>query len=206
MSNVATKINDRPYIVGVMERWARWCHGSISGGVSITGRLMQGIKSNICPGWLDDVTSGKGHDPYCHICHGTGRVPMEAEITSKTKICHICDGNKKFAGVDCWRCRGRGKVRIANLKVNPACIPSTKNVGGHTPSDAVSVLVDDLISQWREHDETLWMAKVSVAEYHYNGTQEMKAAKLRISRAFFVNNHTKALRGVEAMLLEKMPT
>src|SRR5688500_19607971 len=48
----STKLHDQPYVMGCMERWARWCIGVSGGEVSPTGRIMIGMRGNICPQWI----------------------------------------------------------------------------------------------------------------------------------------------------------
>jgi len=196
---------DRPYVVGCMERWAKWCHGSVGGGISLTGRFIQGVRSNICPVWLDDVTNRRNHDPYCALCGGTGRVRLMDVTSTKTRTCQVCKGTKVFAGKDCFFCRGVGKVTVRRLSVNPAGIKQTRNVGGQLPSDAVSALIDDQVSKWRETDGEFWLARIAVAEYHHNGTQAMKAIRMKVSTSFYEKTLRKALTLMEKMLGEKMP-
>lgn len=193
---------DPAYVKSRMEQWARWCHGSTgAGGMSITGRLMHGIKGNVCSAWLDDMQARRGHDPDCPICHGTGRARLDDILRTRILRCPICDQHGKFLGDHCFRCHGTRFISLRHVRVNPACIPGTRHVGHQANTDACT-LIDALVSAWRDTDPTYWMNRVVVSEHHHNGTQEMKARRLRISLATYKRHLTHAHRRVERLLTE----
>ncbi len=200
-------IRDLPYVKGAVESWARWCGGSRGGGISMTGRLMQGARSNVCPGWIADMQAGRGHDPWCPQCKGTGRLLLKLTATQRAvpRTCPVCEGSKKFAGDHCYRCKGAGVVQVIELKVNPTGIRSTRHVGGISPSDWQSVILDDLITGWRERDETFWLNRVIVREYLFNGTQQTKAQQLRVSLSFYEKTLRAAYCSIDGALFKKMP-
>jgi hypothetical protein len=193
-------VNDITYVKACLETWARWCHGAVRGGISITGRLMQGIKSNVCPGWIDDVLAGRAHDAWCPHCGGTGRVKMKQILHTTARRCPLCDEQGLFLGQSCFRCHGTRTVTMRHIQINPATIRSTRHVGGQANTDT-STLIDALVAGWREHDQTYWLNRVIISEYHHNGTQEMKARRLRISRSWYCKNLADAHRRVERMLV-----
>ena len=198
-------IRDLPYVKGACESWARWCGGSRNSGISMTGRLMQGARSNVCPGWIVDMQAGHAHDPWCPQCHGTGRLLLKLTATQRavSRVCPICEGSKKFAGDHCYRCKGAGSVRIIDLKVNPIGIRSTRPGSG--VGDWQSLVLDNLITGWRERDETFWMNRVVVREYFWNGTQQMKARQLRVSESFFKKTLRVSYSEIDRALFRKMP-
>lgn len=200
-------IRDLPYVKGACESWARWCGGSRGGGISLTGRLMQGARSNVCPGWIADAQAGKGHDPWCPDCKGTGRLLLKLTATQRavTRVCPICEGSKKFAGDHCYRCKGAGTVQVIQLKVNPAGIRGTRFSVGAGVGDGQSLILDDLITGWCERDQTFWMNRVVIREYFWNGTQEVKAQQLRVSVSFFKKTLRDAYCSIDEVLFKKMP-
>lgn len=92
----AHRINDMDYVEGAMEGWARWC---LSAGspreVSMTGRIMDGARPGICPGWLRDFMRNKAHDPHCPDCGGRGRIRAHG---SRSKINPVCIRSTRDAG------------------------------------------------------------------------------------------------------------
>lgn len=206
-------IRDLPYVKGACESWARWCSGSRAGGISLTGRLMQGARSNVCPGWIADTQAGKGHDPWCPDCKGTGRLLLKLTATQRavTRDCPVCENESDAMGKptprreNCFRCHGLGVVTVVSLKVNPAAIRSTAHVGGAIGGDWQSLILDDLITGWRERDRTFWMNRVVVREYFWNGTQEVKAQQMRVSVSFFKKTLRDAYCSIDEVLFKKMP-
>ncbi len=199
----ANGIRDLAHIKAACETWARWCCGSRQpGGVSPTGRLMLGVSGNICPGWLDDVSNGRGHDPWCPLCHGTGKLPLSltAERRTVTRCCPVCE-NEKDRRESCHRCRGAGRVTIVTAWVNPASIRSTAPPG----QDWQSWMIDDLVTGWREHDRTFWMNRVVVREYFHNGTQAMKAHRMGVSAVWYNKRLLAAYRSIGQAIFESMP-
>lgn len=73
-------IRDIDHVRAALETWARWRYGGSTGEMSMTGKLMSGVASNICPLWLNDVIARKPHDPYCRFCQGRGRVKLKASL------------------------------------------------------------------------------------------------------------------------------
>jgi hypothetical protein len=151
-----------PYIKGCFESWAQWCTGSTPGSVSNTGKLIQGVRGTVCAGWLQDVSEGRSHHPSCPQCHGKGKVDLEDVQRALPRVCPVCENQRQvvdgvvrrdlpttFCGKECFRCRGAGFVVVVLFDVNPATIRSTRHVGGRPPSD-VCLLMDDLVTGWRE--------------------------------------------------------
>jgi hypothetical protein len=214
---VKSKLHDAPYVHGCMDRWARWCIGVSCGQVSPTGRIMIGMRGNICPLWIEDVQNQKPHSPYCPRCHGKGRlkISLDSVVKSRPETCPICKNIRakgksytEFAGKECFRCHGEGLIVIENLHVNPAAIRSTRHDGGKFVSDATSELIEATWCQWGEFDETHWHNKIVFREYFWVGTQEMKAAGDRkypdrhppVSPSFYSRTLKDALRRVEIVL------
>lgn len=208
---------DIPYVKGCVESWAKWCHGSLPGNISNTGRLMQGVRPPICAGWLRDYAERRAHDPSCPNCHGTGKVDLEGVHRSKPRACPVCENIRtvvngivrhdmptKFLGSECFRCRGVGFVVVRLFEVNPVTIPTTRHVGGREPTD-VCLIVDDVVTGWYEQDKTRWLARVLKAEYFLNDDQDAKAAKLRVSVSFFEKRLREAYYLIEIALDKKMP-
>lgn len=204
-------IRDLPYVKGALDSWARWSLGSRGGGISLTGRLMQGARANVCPGWIEDMQARRAHDPWCPQCHGTGRLLLKLTATQHTRrrVCTVCEGRclpdpaTGRPASECFRCRGTGEITVISLKVNPAAIRGTSHAG--TGCDWQSMILDDLISGWREKDETFWMNRVVIREYFYNGTQLMKARQMRVSESFYKKNLRAAYCAIDQELFEKMP-
>lgn len=205
-------IRDLPYVKGALDSWARWSLGSRgSGGISLTGRLMQGARSNVCPGWVEDAQARRAHDPWCPDCKGTGRILLKLTATQHAvrRVCTVCEGRclpdptTKRPASDCFRCHGTGEITVISLKVNPATIRGTS----HTDSgcDWQSMFLDDLISGWRDKDETFWMNRVVIRECFYNGTQPMKAQQIRVSESFYKKTLRTAYGEVDQILFKKMP-
>jgi hypothetical protein len=212
------RIVDLPYVKARLWRWAGWCLGArYSGGeVSITGRLIDGLKSNVCPGWLDDVAAGRAHDPHCPQCGGRGRLRLALRSRPRLRriACSICDAHGIFFGDWCYRCQGTREITITELQVNPATIPGTRHVGGDLPNDAASAAIDEMVTGWRAHDETVWCHRVVVAEYLWHGyvemklrrlrvTQKTKADRMKVSLSFYEKRLREGHRRVESLLREK---
>lgn len=184
-SNGAGRIVDLTYVRARLERWVRWCLGArYQRNVSLTGRLMRGLRSNVCPGWLNDVQLGRGHDPSCPDCRGRGRLLLALRSRPHVRPvpCSICDEDGKIFGDWCYRCQGTRVVTRIDLEVNPAAIPGTRHVGGQLPDDVASAAIDELVSGWRTRDETVWCARIVIAEYFWNGDEEMKVRQLRVTQ------------------------
>lgn len=214
---MTTKLHDAPYVHGCMDRWARWCLGVTGGQVSPTGRIMIGMRGNICPQWIEDVQQQKPHSASCHLCHGKGRlkIGLDSVVKSRRELCQICRGviakgksYTEFAGKECFRCHGVGHITVTNLHVNPAAIRGTKHDGGKFVSDATSELIEATWSEWGEFDETHWHNKIVFREYFWIGTREMKAMGDRrrpdlhppVSPSFFSRTLKDALRRIEIVL------
>jgi hypothetical protein len=207
MALAPRRVNDIAYVKACIERWAQWCGGStIVRDSSPTGRLMDGVKSNVCPRWIDDVAARRPHDPYCELCQGKGRVKLDpSKPTTTFHRCTICDNDGKFLGDTCWRCQGTRQVQRIGLKVNPATIRGTRNAGGQSGADVVCLFINDLVNSWRESDATVWLSRVLVREYFYNNTQPVKAKQLRVSESFYKKRLADAFYLIEQMLDDKMP-
>ena len=196
-------IRDLPHVKGAIESWARWCaSGHVVRNISMTGRLMMGAANNVCPGWLDDVAARRGHDPWCPMCHGTGRLPMKltATVRRSRRVCPCCE-NEKDRRERCHRCRGAGVVEVVAQWVNPAAIRSTAPSG----LDWQSWMLDEMITGWREQDRTFWMNRVVIREYFHNGTQDLKAQRLRISQSWYKKCLRAAYLDIDRALFDLMP-
>jgi len=197
------KIVDPVYVAASFERWVRWVFGLRDvRQVSMTGKLMQGVRDHVCPEWLNDIQQQRGHDPLCILCHGTGRINLEAKRSVTYKRCTLCDANGMFLGDYCWRCKGAKVISVQERQVNPACIRSTKNIGAMGYEDVVATKIHDLVFSWAEHDSLVFLHKVSIEEYLYIGKQEDKCRRLRLSRSFYQKNLHEARYRVERMLIE----
>lgn len=199
------KIVDPVYVAASFERWVRWVFGLRDvRQISMTGKLMQGVRSNVCPEWLNDVKQQRAHDPLCGLCQGTGRllINLTAERSVTYRPCKVCDANGKFLGDYCWRCKGTKVRAIQNHQVNPAGIRCTKNVGAMGFEDVVATKIHDLVFSWTEHDPLVFMHKVVIEEYLYVGRQDDKCRRLRLSRSFYQKNLHEARYRVERMLVE----
>ena len=207
------RIRDLIYVKAATESWARWCGGSRGRGISLTGRLMQGARGNVCQGWLDDAQAHRAHDPWCPDCKGTGRLLLKLTATrrSVSRDCPVCENESDAMGKptprreNCFRCHGLGVVTVVSLKVNPAAIRSTAHVGGAIGGDWQSLILDDLITGWRERDETFWLNRVVVREYFFNGTQRYKAQQMRVSPVWYNRRLLDAYRRIDQTLFESMP-
>lgn len=211
------KLHDAPYVLGCMERWARWCVGVRSGDISPTGRIMLGIRANICPQWIVDVQNQRGHAADCPLCQGKGRLKVGLDSVARPhrETCPICKGVRaegksytELAGKECFRCSGKGFIVVTEFKVHPAAIRSTRHEGGKFVGDATSELIEATWCHWGEYDETYWHNKIVYREYFWTGTQEMKAIGDRkhpdrhppVSPSFYSRTLKDALRRVEIVL------
>lgn len=165
---------------------------------------MAGIRANTCPNWLDDVLARRKHD-YCPLCDGRGRLKLEIRAQRRTRRvrCSVCDPDGKFFGEWCWRCHGSKIVEVVELPVNPAGIRRTGSGGGGYMPSTACMAIDELVSGWRESDETIWWHRVVVREYCYNGTQKLKAQQLRVSLSFYEKRLREATCAVDRMLFER---
>lgn len=149
---------------------------------------MDGV-SNVCPGWLNDMQAGRGHDPHCPDCRGRGRlrVLLHSRPLPRYVPCTLCDENGLAFGDWCYRCQGTKVIKRIDLEVNPAAISSTRHVGARLPDDVAATAIDNLVSSWRKSDATVWCRRVVIAEYLWNGTQEMKVREMRITQKIKAN-------------------
>lgn len=211
------RARDLPYVKGCIESWAKWCRGGTAGEISPTGRLMSGARPPLCPGWVADFLMGRAHDPFCPQCDGRGRSNLHSKHRLAPRICPVCENHPQivdgevrrdlprlFLGDVCFHCRGNGFVVIRLLHVNPVTIRSTRYVGRKPPAD-VCLLIEDLVTSWRESDKTIWLARVIKAEYFWNGDQDAKARELGVSVSFYEKRLRDAYYLFEQMLDEKMP-
>lgn len=202
MHNVAR----RESIADLMERWARWRFGRseaigrpVSGG-SLTGRLMSGMRSTVCPackghGKLPGHLVGSSLvwiDP-CPQCYGAKRVngDLAPETKIRVEICGHCTRGENN-GRTCHRCRGSGERVIVTQKVNPASIPSTVPPTGNNHDDPLSERVDRVVASWRQNDRTLSLYFVVIEEYTKNGRQSDKADRCHISQGYYSKLLTQA--------------
>lgn len=196
-------MHDRTYTRACLEQWAKWLFGARVGEVSLTGRLMAGVRANVCPQWLEDVAARKRHDPFCALCGGRGRLKLELRARRHVRSlpCSVCDADGKFMGDWCWRCKGTRRIEIVDYPVNPASIRrSGYGGGGYFPS-AACLAIDDLVGAWRESDATIWWNRVIVREYTWLGTQEMKARRQpSVSVIFYKRRLREAHEAVDDML------
>lgn len=209
--------------VPYMWRWAEWrkngCHGRAWPTMSMTGKIMQGMRSTVCPscrgegrmpGWRIDSDLA-WIDP-CPQCHGWGKVSgdLEAETRTSTIPCFDCGGTYRHRrmvpgkgdlnGMTCIKCRGSG-VRLKEFeRINPASIRATRFVGANEDDDPPSMMIDRTVAGWSAYDGTWWFHKIAVVEYAVGGTQEMKGSRLGCSQAFYA----RTLRLVHAAIEERL--
>ena len=193
------------------ERWARWRSGARfygggggSGGGGLLGRLNQGRGSTVCPtckgarrlpGHLVGSSREYIDDVPCPGCDGEGRVAGDLVATKRSRIidCVYCrdpvtgTSRGEIDGRSCHKCQG-GKRLMVELKVHPATIKGTRYLGPDGEPDPVAALVDRTVTDWAARDVTYWLAKVVTQEYCYNGTQEMKATRMGVSRVWYAKN------------------
>jgi hypothetical protein len=174
-------IRDLDYVKSALERWARRRHGGSVGESSMTGKLMSGVRDNVCPLWLDDMAAMKAHSQDCSLCRGKGRIRLDESKRRRVSKCGICDPDGRFLGEPCFRCGGKKSFIEYDVLVNPAAIRGT----GIDYGDVVSGIVDRMVASWRENDATIWAHRVIVLEYARNGTQPMKAKRLDVSLSFY---------------------
>jgi hypothetical protein len=193
-------VRDLPYVKACMDRWARYYTGAGYGSMSITGKLMQGMRSTTCP--------CRGNDERCPLCEGTGKISgdLEALRQCRTIYCPDCDKDEdgfplgEVNGTTCFKCRGSGLRVYVSQKVNPAGIKSTRYVGGKGEGDRVTMLIEDQVRAWKLQHQTRWLARVVVKEYFFNGTHETKAISLGKSREFFSRTLNEAHARIELLL------
>lgn len=189
-------LSNRPIDVReYMERWIRWA--SRGCGVnyrmpSLTGKLMDGMRSTTCP---DCKGEGRipGHkvgsllawiDP-CPRCLGEKRIKgdLEGNRSVASGPCPYCrkkgeDGKYRSTGEingrTCHKCKG-GKRTVISLEVNPAGIRATRYSGANEDDDPISLSIDGLVAGWAQTDGTYWLHLVTVLEYTKVGTQGQKA-------------------------------
>lgn len=182
----APPILDPAYVRACCHWWAR-THARLSSGystISPTGRLLADMPSTLC--------RCLGKNPECLLCAGSGRVSgnIKFETKPKRQRCRAgcvsdAKGIHRLGHDECFRCRGTGWRTILTLSVNPASIRSTVDVGGKYAGNRVYHLIENAVRGWRKTDATVWLNRVLVREYFYNGTQEIKARQLRISHSFY---------------------
>jgi hypothetical protein len=194
-------IRDLAYVKAALERWARRRYGGVIGDMSMTGKLMSGVRDNVCTLWLDDIAARKAHDPYCPLCQGKGRVRLDEAKRRRVSHCSICDQNGNFMGQLCFRCSGKKSYVTYDVLTNPAAIRGT----GATYGDVISGIVDNLVGSWRESDSTIWNHRVIVEQYCRLGTQKIKSERLKISLRFFERRLHEGHALVEQELDQKLP-
>lgn len=198
------------------ERWARWRAGARyhgreprgGEGGGILGQLRNGSGSRACP-----TCKGSGRMPGhlvgsmlafinvpCPQCDGEKKVAGDLDASQRTREieCVFCYDSKTERatgelpdGRTCHKCKG-GKRLLITLKVHPAIIKSTRHFGQDPAADPVSALIERTVEAWGHYDATYWLARVVIEEYCHNGTQEMKAQRLGVSRPWYTRNLTEA--------------
>lgn len=193
------------------ERWARWREGAryhggggSSGVGGLLGALRDGRGSSVCPtckgarrmpGHLVGSTFEFLNVP-CPGCDGEGKVAGDLAAAKRTRVidCVFCRDEKTGratgelpSGSTCPKCKG-GKILKVDLKVHPATIKGTRHLGPDVDPDPVAALVNRTVLGWAEHDVTYWLARVVMEEYCANGTQEMKATRMGVSRVWYMKN------------------
>jgi hypothetical protein len=200
------------------ERWARWRSGARYYGEStenngVLGELRDSRGSSVCPtckgakrmpGHLIGSTLTYINQP-CPTCCGEGKVDGDLGVSRRVRTvgCVFCfDAGpmvRRSTGVmpdgrTCHVCRGAGKRVIVTLQVHPATIKGTRYLGQDCDPDPVSALIERTTEAWSHYNETYWPARVVIEEYTHNGTQEMKAQRLHVSRPWYARNLTEAHR------------
>lgn len=204
-ARMSVKIRDLTHVKSALERWACRRYGGSIGDMSMTGKLMSGVRDNVCTLWLDDIAARKAHDPFCPLCQGRGRVRLDEAKRRRVSKCSICDPKGQFMGQICFRCGGKKSYVTYDILVNPAVIRGT----GSMYTDVVCHIVDNLVGSWRESDATVWLHRVIVNEYCWNGTQVIKARRLRVSLSFYEKRlhegHAAVERELDAKLSQSVP-
>lgn len=195
------KINDIAHVKAALETWARRMHGSFGSVMSMTGKLMSGVRDNVCPLWLDDIANRKAHNSDCQLCQGKGRIKLDARKRIKVLACSICGPDGRFLGEPCFRCGGKKKYMDITILVNPAAIRGT----GVSYGDVQSAIIEQLVGSWQAQDSTIWLHRVTVFQYCRLGTQKMKADRLGISLSFFERRLHEAHYYVERALDDDLP-
>jgi hypothetical protein len=182
------------HVVSFMEHWARWrsngCHGPALNIPSLTGKLMDGMRSTRCP-----ACSGEGRMPGwkigselawidpCPQCNGWGKIRGDLHVKQRTRTidCPDCYDKEKDAslgevqGRTCHRCRGSSERVFVFLQVNPAGISATRYAGANEDDDPISMMIDRNVAGWRNDHKTIMFHLVTIVEYTVGGTQAHKA-------------------------------
>jgi hypothetical protein len=144
----------------------------------------------------------------CPHCAGTGKVDGDLDMQKHTREidCVFCAdpvtgtaNGETATGGTCHKCHG-GKRLIISLKVHPATIAGTRRYGGDHESDPLSARIEEAVESWLQRNITYWLARVVVEEYCRNGTQEMKATRLRVSRPWYCRNLSEAHLRVRGLM------
>ncbi len=186
---------DLPHVRGQCERWARWRSGFGYGASSaMLGRLLDAMPSTLCP-------RCHGHNPSCMLCDGNGRIAgsLTPASLSRRRVCHACKGIGEVGERTCHRCRGSGWRTLVEMAVNPAGISSTRSVGGRDTTPAAIRAIEDQVLAWQRGSERSF-ALVLIWEYTRNGTQAMKAGRLRISQQTFSRKLAEAHAQIDQLL------
>lgn len=214
MAIAALTIRSEIDVKAYCERWVRWAFGGRMAKVSITGKLMDGMRSTVCPtckgrrrveGWKVGSTA-QWVDP-CPVCGGEGHVRGELESESHYRVlaCDICVDEKgeptgEFAGLTCFRCGGHKRRVQVFEKVHPAGIRATRYYGANEDDDPISLLIDRTIAGWHQTNATYWLAEIIIMEYTERGTQEAKARSKRMSRSYYQKNLKEAHERLEVII------
>ncbi len=199
----------------LFEKWARWREGAryhggggSSGVGGLLGALRDGRGSTVCP-TCKGARRMPGHlvgssfeylNIPCPGCDGEGKVEGDLAALSRSRVidCVFCRDEKTGTargelpnGSTCPKCHG-GKRLVVELKVHPATIKGTRYLGPDCGPDPAVALVDETVRGWAERNETYWLARVVKEEYCSNGTNEMKASRMGVSRAWYVRNLIRA--------------
>lgn len=223
----ATRVNYQTRNVNVREcceRWARWreraryyVHSpAASGGEYIGGRGWRDCPTchadGRMPGHLVGSTAAYINGVPCPVCNGDKRVTGNLAPTVKRTSfwcldCRVYDQRARTYrstgelpdGRTCHRCHG-GRRDVVELVVHPATIPSTRHLGPQVNPDAISVLINSTVLEWEQTNATYWLARVIVEEYCRDGTQTIKAQRLRGSQGWFSKHLKEAHARLELVI------
>lgn len=148
-------------------------------------------------------------NPDCPLCSGTGRISgrLRDERRIEWKRCTagcapVKEPNSKqvvyrLGPNECLRCLGTGRRVILHRHVNPASIRAT---GFGSYEDVIYRTVNRTVNEWLNYDVSVWWNKVIEKEYKENGTQLMKAKKMRVSLSWYEKKLHEAHYWIEVAL------
>ena len=210
----------------ILERWARWRFGARwyqPAAIASGGQYLGGRGSRVCPtckgskrlpGHLVGASVAFINMP-CPQCNGEGRISGNLASVRRQRLiaCVYCRFLDPRTGVyrstgempdgrTCHKCHG-GRRLVVDLQVHPATIKGTAAQGRAIESDPLSAQINATVIAWQHDEKTVMLAKVLVAEYCHNGTQEMKAKKMGNNRQWFKRQLREARARIRLAILAK---